>query len=628
MDLDLRMLGAIALGFGSALLLTPFVRDLARRWGLVSRPRADRWAKKPAALYGGVAIFAATLLASLPILGQIEHGWLVLSGSAFLFVVGLVDDYLRIKPYQKLIGQIMGTCLILLGGLALPWTASPLVNMAFTLFWLVGITNAFNLLDNMDGLAAGVAAIASAFLATNFLANGQLAEAVLLAAFAAALFGFLVYNSNPASIFMGDCGSMFIGFFLASTSLLHVSGGRSRSLFSVLAVPVLLLLIPIFDTTLVTVLRKLAGRAASQGGRDHASHRLVALGLSERRAVGLLYGLATLSGLLAMCASAAPIDVSLVLIGAFTLALAFLGIHLAEVKVYEQDEELDAGKAPVATFLVNLSYKRRLFEVLLDVALICLCYYTANLLYFGPLGEDGAWHLLVQTLPILVFLKLAALLTMGVYRGLWRYIGMNDLAVYVKAVGLGSLVSVLVFLLLFRFQNLSRVVFILDGLLLLVMVIATRVAFRMLRSVLHPAQAAGGRRALIAGAGDAGELLLREMRNNPELGCVPVGFADDDPKKTGKMIHGLPVFGGNGSLTKICREQKIDEVYISSLRFSEERVREIREMCKDTGITLRRLRITFETLHEEDTALSRVTAAGFAAGPKLVAWAVGDTTAL
>ncbi len=237
---------------------------------MVSRPRADRWAKKPTALYGGIAIFAATLVVGVPLLFQIEHGWLILSASAFLFAVGLVDDYLNIKPYQKLIGQIMGACLVLLGGLALPWTDAPLVNMAFTVLWLVGITNAFNLLDNMDGLAAGVSAIASAFLATNFFVNGQLPEAVLLAGFAAVLLGFLVFNFNPASIFMGDCGSMFIGFFLASTSLLHVSGGRSRGLISVIAVPVLLLFIPIFDTTLVTVLRKLAGRRClARGPRSH-----------------------------------------------------------------------------------------------------------------------------------------------------------------------------------------------------------------------------------------------------------------------------------------------------------------------------------------------------------------------
>ena len=148
-----------------------------------------------------------------------------------------------------------------------------------------------NLLDNMDGLAAGVSAIAAAFLGWNFLATTD-AEA-LCGRFAGALAGFLVYNPHPASIFMGDCGSLFIGFFLACAALLNGSaGGRSRSVVAVLAVPVLVLLMPIFDTTLVTIVRKVAGRSVSQGGRDHTSHRLVALGLSEKYAVWMLYSFA------------------------------------------------------------------------------------------------------------------------------------------------------------------------------------------------------------------------------------------------------------------------------------------------------------------------------------------------
>jgi len=141
------------------------------------------------------------------------------------------------------------------------------------MFWLVGITNAVNMLDNMDGLAVGVSAIAATFLGLNFIVNQQWPEALMLAAFAGALIGFLVYNHHPASIFMGDCGSMFVGFFLASSALVNgPGGGRSRSIVAVLAVPVLVLVVPIFDTTFVTLMRKMAGRAASQGGRDHTSH--------------------------------------------------------------------------------------------------------------------------------------------------------------------------------------------------------------------------------------------------------------------------------------------------------------------------------------------------------------------
>src|SRR5258705_9870044 len=122
----------------------------------------------------------------------------------------------------------------------------------------------------------------------------------MLLVFAGALLGFLIYNSNPASIFMGDCGSMFVGFFLASSALVNVSGGRSRSFLPVLAVPILVLFIPIFDTTFVTILRKLSGRAASQGGRDHTSHRLGGLGMTERHALWMLYAFPALSGLLAV----------------------------------------------------------------------------------------------------------------------------------------------------------------------------------------------------------------------------------------------------------------------------------------------------------------------------------------
>jgi len=471
MTFESQPLAAVLFALGSSLLLTPAVRHLARRIGMVSHPRADRWSKQPTALLGGVAIFASVLLGSLFLLNDVEHGPWIFASSVFLFVVGLVDDILHIKPYQKLIGQIMGACIIIMGGLALPWTGSPLLDRTATLLWLVGITNAINLLDNMDGLAAGVTAIAAVFLAANFFASGQMAEFYLLAMFTVTLIGFLVFNTNPASIFMGDCGSMFIGFFLASSALLHVSGGRSTSLLSVLAVPVLLLVIPIFDTTLVTVMRKLSGRAASQGGRDHSSHRLVALGLSERTAVALLYGLATIAGVLALCVRNFPTDVSMVLILGFIVCLTFFAIHLARVQVYAQDEPLSPNSSALTGFLIDLSHKRRLFEVLLDMILIGMAYYVANLVFYGPLGDDGALNLLVNTLPILVIAKLGAFLAAGVYRGLWRYFSINDVVVYVKGTVLGSAISVLVVLFLFRFQNFSRVVFVLDGVFLLTMTV-------------------------------------------------------------------------------------------------------------------------------------------------------------
>jgi UDP-GlcNAc:undecaprenyl-phosphate GlcNAc-1-phosphate transferase len=321
----------------ASLALTPLVRTLARRIGAVAKPKNDRWHTKVTAMLGGVAIVIAVVGPALVLVPLTREGRVVIAASVGLFLIGLADDFFHTKPYQKLIGQLLGAAAVVSFGLVLPWTSYFTINLVITIFWLVGITNAVNMLDNMDGLAAGVSAIAACFLGMNFIANQQWPEAVMLAAFAGALIGFLVYNHHPASIFMGDCGSMFVGFFLASSALLSgTGGGRSRSVVAVLSVPVLVLLVPIFDTAFVTLMRKRAGRAASQGGRDHTSHRLVALGLSEKHAVWMLYTFAVLAGSVAMIARHAALNISLIAIASFTIALTILGERLARVRVYDE----------------------------------------------------------------------------------------------------------------------------------------------------------------------------------------------------------------------------------------------------------------------------------------------------
>jgi UDP-GlcNAc:undecaprenyl-phosphate GlcNAc-1-phosphate transferase len=612
MPFNSLQLVAIATSFILALALTPVVRALARRWGVVARPKTDRWHKKPTAMLGGVPIFLAVvvvviayLFLSPPRPSEISdhhkvHIWVVLGASAFLFLVGLADDLFHAKPYQKLIGQVMGAALVIYYGLSLPWTRSAPLNMAITIFWLIGITNAVNLLDNMDGLASGIAAIASSCLAISFIASGQPIEALMLAIFAVALLGFLVYNSNPASIFMGDCGSMFIGFFLASTALMSATGGRSRSFLPVLAVPILILFIPIFDTTFVTVLRKLSGRAASQGGRDHTSHRLVALGMSERRAVWMLYGFAALSGLLALSVREMKLDVSLAAIIGFTVVLTLLGVYLAGVKVYDEEEEAKALHDKLLfAFLIDVSYKRRIFEVLLDVVLIILAYYGSYALRFGSLSDNPARNIFLRTVPVLVFIKMATFLLMGVYRGIWRYTSVDDLVVFAKAVILSSIASVLALLFAFRFEGLSRAMFVLDAMLLFLMLAGSRMAFRLFRQVLPTPKVFEGRRVLIYGAGDGGELLLRELLNNRELHYQPVGFVDDDPKKKGKVIHGLRVYEGNGSLRSVCRQQRVDEVLISTSKFSVDHLKEILRDCEAERVTVKRMRIWIEQVSDQ-----------------------------
>jgi UDP-GlcNAc:undecaprenyl-phosphate GlcNAc-1-phosphate transferase len=600
---------AVVASFVLSLALTPLVRALARRIGMIARPKLDRWHSRPTALMGGVAIFAAVALVSLAIGPALRTQiFVVLGASSLLFLVGLIDDFFNLKPYQKLIGQFAGVMPVLYCGMVLRWTGSTAVDVTVTVFWLIGITNAVNLLDNMDGLAAGVSAIAAGFLSLNFWMNGQPDNALMLAVLAASLLGFLIYNSQPATIFMGDCGSLFIGFLLASAALLNPASGRSRTFLPVLAVPVLILFIPIFDTLFVMTLRKLAGRPASQGGRDHTSHRLVALGLSERRAVWMLYGFAVASGLLALAVRGLALDVSLAAIVAFSLALAMLGIHLAGVKVYDDGAARPSGGQPLVAFLVDVSYKRRVFEVLLDEILIVLSYYTSYVLVFGPVTGARSQVDFLHTVPVLMSVKSAAFLATGVYRGLWRYVSLENLVVYAKAVVAGSAGSLVVLAALNRFPPSSRVVFALDGLLMLFLLAGSRTAFRILRSVLPPSPGRGGRRALVYGAGDAGEILVRELHNNGRLNFDVVGFVDDDPLKKGRVIHGLPVLGGGGDLPALCKQHRVVDVLVSSDWIPDERIAEVLRNGEDATVVVRRMRFRIESIGWQGAAYAPLSA--------------------
>ncbi len=586
--------------FAAAIIFTYLVRDFARRRGIVAAPKADRWHKKPTAMLGGVAIFLTTLLMYALFVPKTNGSLIILAGSSFLFLVGLVDDIKNIKPYQKLIGQIIGVSIVIGCGLVLPWTNSEIFNIAITAFWLIGITNAINLLDNMDGLATGISAIAAFSLAIGFSSNGQITDLIFVAVFIGALLGFLIYNFNPASIFMGDCGSMFVGFFLASSVLLTQVGGRSRSVVSVLAVPALILFVPIFDTTFVTLLRKIWGRKASQGGRDHTSHRLVALGLTERSAVLMLYGLALLAGIISILIRELPTTQSLAIIGFFVVVLTIIGVYLSKVKVYEeQEEELALQNRAAYGFLLNLSHKRRVFEVILDAVLITLAYYASYIVIWGSIEDSENWMLFVKSLPILIVLNLFSFLVVGVYRGIWRYTGIQDFVTFLKGVVLGSVLSVLALLLIYRFQYFSRTVFIVNATLLFMAIAGSRIAFRLFRQLVPTPLSNEGRKVLIYGAGDGGEMILRELKNNLEWNYQPVGFVDDDPLKKNKVIHGLKVFGGNGSLETICRQNDVQEILISFRSISPKRLDEVRRICQESNVDLKRALLKIESVDFE-----------------------------
>ncbi|MEP7272451.1 MAG: hypothetical protein ABI882_13190, partial [Acidobacteriota bacterium] len=336
--------------------------------------------------------------------------------------------------------------------------------------------------------------------------------------------------------------------------------------------------------------RKLAGRPVSQGGRDHTSHRLVALGISEKRAVLLMFTLSIASGLLALTVRQMPLQVTMAVVAVFVLLLFSVGLYLSKVRVYEEGTEPPDNV--IIKALAGFPYKRRFFEIILDVILIALAYQAAYLLRFGGTIPEGQVGIFVQTLPLVLAIQLNAFLLGGIYGGIWRYASISDLLLIGRAVLVGVAMSALVAFWLIGWHGPSRAVFVLHALVLTILVGASRLSFRLIRSAIigrvefHPE----ARPVFIYGAGDGGELLLREILNNPEYRYAPVGFIDDDVAKVGKLIHGYRIYSST-ELPMLLDRHRVQEVLISSAQVPESTLTYLRSL----GVYLGRMKIRIES---------------------------------
>jgi UDP-GlcNAc:undecaprenyl-phosphate GlcNAc-1-phosphate transferase len=279
---------------------TPIARWIAVRVGAMDRPNARKIHASPVPLLGGVAMYGAFMLALVLFADRFYVPQIIsiVLGATWVSFLGIWDDRVSLGAGLKMVGQVFGALILVAAGVTVDLLHQPILDVAITLIWVVGITNAMNLLDNMDGLSGGVAAIASAFFVLIAALNGQYLVGGLAAALLGASLGFLLYNFNPASIFMGDAGALFLGFVLAAVGL-KLRFPNNTYLVTWM-VPVLVLGVPILDTTLV-VLSRLRRRVPFYlGGKDHLSHRLVRMGLTTREAVMALYLASGALGVLAM----------------------------------------------------------------------------------------------------------------------------------------------------------------------------------------------------------------------------------------------------------------------------------------------------------------------------------------
>jgi UDP-GlcNAc:undecaprenyl-phosphate GlcNAc-1-phosphate transferase len=572
--------------------VTPLARWLARQLEIVARPKQDRWHRQTIPLLGGVAIWLGVLVSASLSVGSARELWVIGGVGTALFVVGIADDVYGLRPVTKLVAQIAIACVAVALGLSLQWIASPIGNALMTVFWIVGVTNAFNLLDNMDGLCAGISGVTALSLCLT-LAGHETSALVIGAAVFGAAGAFLLFNFNPASVFMGDSGSLFLGGTLATLAV-AAEPGTQRGVISTLGVPFLLMLVPIFDTSFVTVSRKLSRRAASVGGRDHTSHRLVALGFSERQAVLLLYGLAGCAGAAAIGLSSSGIREANIALALLVVALVLLAVRLAKVKVYDGADFAALKSGALTPLLADVAYKRRVFEIALDLFLIAIAYYASWVIRFDR-DFPIYYPLVLQSLPIVMGSQIAALLAAGVYRGTWRHMSLSDVPAFVRGVGLGVLASIALIVYSTRFEGFSRSVFAIDGMMLMLLLLGSRASFRALGEFAHR-HGTGARRTLIYGAGDSGIALLRHLRAVDDHDVRVLGFCDDSPSKQGTRLLGLPVFGGVGSLLRIVADERPDLIILSTRTLGLDRLQEIKHICLTTGITLQQLTLSLNVV--------------------------------
>ena len=327
----INILGAFIIAAIFSYLATPVMARLAMRVNFVDHPSKKKAHAHPTPLLGGVDIYFA-FIAALSLTSSSDKPLIgALVGGTILVLIGIIDDRYGMMPNVKILGQLIAALIAVKMGVKVAFIKMDPAATVFTIFWFIGMTNAFNLLDNLNGLSSGIAAISALFFGAIALIHGNSHVAVVSFALMGSCLGFLRHNFPRARIFMGDTGSFFLGFVLAFIAVWGT--WETSSVTTSLAIPILILGYPIFDTVLVTVKRLAEGRPVAKGGKDHSSHRLAILGFKKKRAVLALYALSFGLGMasLAMTIAGKYFDFA-IMSAAFIFMLAF-GVRLGRVRI-------------------------------------------------------------------------------------------------------------------------------------------------------------------------------------------------------------------------------------------------------------------------------------------------------
>lgn len=607
-----------------SLLLTPVARAVSKRLGAVDLPGERKIHRKAVPRMGGLAIFVAfycvlfvstrfeIIWFSSRLLESLNFEWLFIA-SCLMLLLGAVDDFRRIPPGIKFLFQVLIALIVALKCVKIDMISLPLGTfelgiwaIPLTVLWIVTITNAINIIDGLDGLAAGVSFIISLAIFGISILNQNIGIALISATLAGSILGFLRYNFHPATIFLGDSGSYFLGFML---SVLPLVGSFKGSTTVAILIPLLALGLPIIDTFLSVIRRFLGSLRIMEGDRqegkigfffaksksmfqadgDHIHHRFLRMGFTHTKTVLILYVISfVLAGMTLISVYFKNMN-SALFITAVGIA-SYAGIKklgYTEMQVLRNGALLPLFDAPVVS--------RRILRVFVDLGLIAGSYYLAFLLRFEGEFDIGVRNYFLNTIPLVLATKIAVFYFCRLYEGAWRYTNLGDLLKTGRAVVLGCFGAGVVLYLLPGFGVLSWAALLMDFNLLLFMVVGARSSFRVLEH-LYATRNHRGRKVLIYGVDKSGIRALREIIDTPGLGLDMAGFIDDDPKNQRKQVNGYPVLGALSEIEGYLQSKAISEIILSHEPIPTEKLNHLLRLCNSYHIAIKRFQFRIEEI--------------------------------
>ena len=574
--MPLTYLKLIVVSLFSTTLFVPILIFVARKFKIESQGTIDRWGTQSKPLLGGVAVWFVITLVSFLVLDLNKETELFMAISSIIFLLGLTDDILSLNPASKLVVQFICAALIVKSGFIFNFHIPPLCNILITVLWITLVTNSFNLIDNMDGLLSGIACVIgfifflyfSEAMLPNFSKISILVSVVSL--------GFLIYNFPPSKIFMGDAGSLYLGFVFSVLAIKSIAI-ESPAHISAKLLPVFVLAVPLFDTFFVLITRLLKKHSFLKGGKDHISHRLVQLGVSEKRTNLFLYALCFLSGIIALFYRSIPQFIIYTLTGLVLIVFYNLGYFLFE--------ESEREPASLVAFKRYLPFGIKQFgEVMTDIILISSSFYLV--IYFHYEGKLTGLHYLFlrHFLVWVIIMRLSAFIFVNLYQGVWRYVGFQDIFTIASGSLLGSLGLLIVYYLRYREYHLAITpyVFFFELLLTFTFIAGSRCGWRVfwqtLSLISHMTK-----KVVIIGTDFNGLVALKNIKEN-ERRYEVVGFISTNNIEVGSRIQGVSVIGSIHDLSSVFAKNVCDEVVYTQ---DSKNYQKIEETCRSFNIPIR-----------------------------------------